>query len=163
MEKFKLEKKEIEDIVDEFSIDSFLGGYEDEDRDNLRDFMCFMREELDKERHFESYNEEIDEVEYYKRVYKYYVWDVIWNHHLIGLLINDREGRLEKPLSEMKLKEFMDILNKQTTYDYNNRVLGKQHLKKNNAKDKYDFVDFLENIEEYSNPLYEKIEFNSQF
>ena len=156
-------KNKIEKMNKSLSVDTFLSGYEDEDRDNLRDFMCFMREGLDKERHFESYNEKIDEVEYYKRVYKYYVWGVIWNHHLIGLLINDREGRLEKPLSEMKLKEFMDILNEQTTYVYNDRVLGKQHLKKNNAKDKYDFVDFLENIEEYSKPLYEKIEFNSQF
>ena len=107
------------------SVNDLLGGQVDEDRDRLRDFMSFMDMSYDEDKHQHLYKEKIDEVEYYKRVFKYYIYDSIKNHHLISLLIDDREGKLEKPISDMSIDEFFGLIDNKTKRDYNNRVLGK--------------------------------------
>jgi hypothetical protein len=103
---------------------SFLSDWEDENRDRMRDFMNLMSW---------GYNHQLDlspkpikdEVEYLKKVYRYYIWDVIYNHYLTLLLMNDREGKLDTPISETSAKELEEELIRKTTYTYNNRVLGK--------------------------------------
>ena len=68
-----------------------------------------------------------DEVEYQKRVFEFYIYDRIYNHYLISLLIDDREGRLDKSISEMTVKELTYKLSKQTEYTYNRYVLRKDN------------------------------------
>jgi hypothetical protein len=115
-----------EDLLVDFTTDNFLSGYEDEDRDCLRDFINYMNwgynHQLDL-----SPNPIKDEVEYQKRVFEFYIYDRIYNHYLISLLIDDREGRLDKSISEMTVKELTYKLSKQTEYTYNRYVLRKDN------------------------------------
>tara|TARA_B100001121_G_C18424665_1_gene496338 strand:+ start:317 stop:694 length:378 start_codon:yes stop_codon:yes gene_type:complete len=110
--------------MENITIDYYLSGYEDEDRERLRDFMNLMNWGYNHQLELNP-NPIKDELEYKKRVYEYYILSVIKNHILISLLIDDREGRLEKPISEMSVKEFNKKINDESVWMYNSYVLGK--------------------------------------
>tara|TARA_B110000259_G_C13698945_1_gene275503 strand:+ start:70 stop:468 length:399 start_codon:yes stop_codon:yes gene_type:complete len=115
----KIMSEELENIT----VEHYLSGWEDDDRDGMRDFMNLMNWgfnfQLDKKP-----TPLEDELEYKDRVYKYYIWDRIFNHYLISHLINDREGRREIPLKEMSIVDLLKDINKQTTQTYNRYILN---------------------------------------
>ena len=107
----------------EFTVNHFLGGYEDYDRDKMRDFMNLMKWGF--EHQLEGEKPIKDELEYKKRVYRYYIWDRIFNHNLISILIDDREGRRRIPLNKMSVDELLKEVKESTIRTYNTYVLDK--------------------------------------
>tara|TARA_B110000977_G_C10738168_1_gene361891 strand:+ start:38 stop:424 length:387 start_codon:yes stop_codon:yes gene_type:complete len=107
----------------------YLGFWEDDDRDRMRDFMNLMNWGYNHQLNLNP-NPIKDELEYKNSVYEYYILDRIKNHILISLLIDDRENR-GKSISKMSLEELNSKSNNESKRIYNNYVLGKDVSKWN--------------------------------
>ena len=107
----------------------YLGFWEDDDRDRMRDFMNLMNWGYNHQLNLNP-NPIKDELEYKNSVYEYYILDRIKNHILISLLIDDRENR-GKAISKMSLEELNSKSNNESKRIYNNYVLGKDVSKWN--------------------------------
>jgi len=121
----KNNRKSMSKVNIEMSVDDLLSSWGDESKDCLRDFMTFMKMGYDEDKHQKLYNEKIDEVEYYKRVFNYYIYKSIQNHHLLNMLIDDRKGKLGKPISDISVDFFLELINNYSRIMYNDRVLRK--------------------------------------
>jgi len=112
------------EVLENKTVEHYLRWFEEEDRDRMRDFMNLMNWgfnfQLDKKPKPLK-----DELEYKDRVYKYYIWDRIFNHYLISHLLKEREGRETIPHNEMSLDEYLKEIRKQTIITYNRYILDK--------------------------------------
>tara|TARA_Y100000385_G_scaffold240809_1_gene256892 strand:- start:513 stop:884 length:372 start_codon:yes stop_codon:yes gene_type:complete len=109
--------------MENLKIENYLSGWEDEEREGIRDFINFMNSGFESKLDLNQ-NLIKDKLEYQNKVYKYYIFDVIKNHVLLSLLINDREDG-GKTFSGVSVEELIKKVNYKSTRMYNRCVLEK--------------------------------------